>query len=113
MKERARKLRKKQSNAETLLWSTLRGRQLGAKFRRQHVIGRFIVDFVCLEKRLIIELDGEQHDGQQAHSDLKRQAWLESESYVVLRYWTRDFFHNFDEIVEQIRETLESLPKFK
>lgn len=60
MEERARKLRQRQSNAETLLWSAVRGRQLGCKFRRQHTIGPYIVDFSCLEKRLVIELDGEQ-----------------------------------------------------
>lgn len=96
-----------------MLWHAIRGRQLGVKFRRQHIIGPYIVDFVCLEKRFIVELDGEQHDDRQGEYDLRRQRWLESEAYVVARYWTRDFFDNFDEILEQIHETVEGLQKFK
>lgn len=113
MKKLARKLRKRQSKAETLLWSVIRGPQLGYKFRRQHVLGPFIVDFICIEKRFVIELDGEHHDDQQADYDLNRQEWLESRGYIVARYWTRDFFKNFDEILEQIRSSLEALPSIR
>ena len=112
MKEWARKLRKRQSNAETLLWFAIRGLQLGWKLRRQHIIEPYIVDFVCFEKRFIIELDGE-HDDRKGDYDLKRSLWLKSEAIVVARYWTRDFFDNFDEILKTIYETLEGFPKFK
>ena len=107
--ERARALRKNQTEAERKLWHTIRLRQLnGYKFRRQYPLGRYIVDFVCLEKKLIVELDGGHHgeDGQMEH-DLERDQWLRSQGFRVLRIWNARVFkeHRFvlDEIYYYLR----------
>ena len=85
--ERARTLRKSMSDAERKLWRALRTRQLdGARFRRQHPIGRYVADFVCLERRLVVEVDGGQHtEDDQIARDARRDRWLVSEGYRVLR----------------------------
>ncbi len=87
----ARNLRKTMPEAERRLWARLRNKQLGSfRFRRQHSIGRYVADFVCLEARLVIELDGEQHglDAAQAY-DAARTAFIEREGWQVLRFWNR------------------------
>ena len=90
MKEHARNLRKKQTNAENKLWYFLRDRRLlGLKFRRQHAIGRYIVVFCCLERKLIIELDGGQHL-KQMKKDNFRTKQLSKEGYQVIRFWNDD-----------------------
>jgi very-short-patch-repair endonuclease len=93
--ERARTLRKSMSSAERLLWRGLRSRQLdGARFRRQHPIGVYIVDFVCLERRLVIEVDGGQHtEDNHIVSDARRDRWLGGEGYRVMRVSTTDVLH--------------------
>ena len=92
------------TDAERLLWRELRSRQLaGHKFRRQQPLGRYIVDFVCLGKRLIIELDGGQHaDGQQSEYDRERTAWLERNGYHVLRVWNHDIL----QCIEAVKQTI-------
>ncbi|MDO9468725.1 MAG: endonuclease domain-containing protein [Thiobacillus sp.] len=98
----ARQLRSKQTDAETLLWSRLRAHRLfGLKFRRQQPIGVYIVDFLCPEKKLIVELDGGQHQ-ERADYDSNRDAWLESEGYVVLRYWNNEVMENLEGVLEDI-----------
>ena len=78
------------------------------KFRRQHPMGRFIVDFVCLEKKLVIELDGGQHAGcREEVRDLERDKWLRQEGYIVLRFWNNEVFENIDGVVNRIVEELE------
>jgi very-short-patch-repair endonuclease len=100
--DRARKLRRDLTFPERRLWYALRGRRLaGFKFRRQHPIDRFIVDFVCVERQLIIELDGDSHIGQ-ADYDLKRQADLEHLGYQVLRVGNDDVLHDLDAVIEGI-----------
>jgi very-short-patch-repair endonuclease len=86
--KRARDLRKSMTVTERRLWSHLRGHKLdGWKFRRQHPIGDYVVDFVCLAAHLVIELDGSSHDNEaQFDYDEGRQAWLESQGYKVLRF---------------------------
>jgi very-short-patch-repair endonuclease len=85
-KTRARALRRLATEPEKALWQLLRDRRLqGVKFRRQVPIGRYIVDFLCIEHHLVIEADGSQH-AESAH-DQKRDAWLREEGYVVLRFW--------------------------
>jgi very-short-patch-repair endonuclease len=85
--DQARHLRKNMNGAERRLWSRLRARQVGGwKFRRQHPIGAYIVDYVCLAARLVIELDGPTHRGVTFGRDQRRQAWLEAEGYAVLRF---------------------------
>ncbi len=86
----ARRLRKHPTDAERLLWRHLRLRQLGGyKFRRQQPLGPYIVDFVCLAKRLIVEVDGGQH-AEQAEEDAQRTAWLEAQGFRVLRFWNTE-----------------------
>ncbi|HKY10004.1 MAG TPA: endonuclease domain-containing protein [Candidatus Binatia bacterium] len=107
-KGRARKLRVNQTDVEGKLWSRLRGGQLsGVKFRRQHPIGSFIVDFCCLEKGLIVELDGGQHV-EQAAADTRRTEFLEGLGYRILRFWDHDVLDNFDGVLERISEAVES-----
>ena len=84
---RARQLRKSLTDAERVLWNILRNRQvLGYRFRRQAPIGPYIVDFVCFENRLVIEVDGGQHV-EQADYDADRTGWLEGAGYRVIRFW--------------------------
>ena len=83
---RARELRQRQTPAEQILWSCLRGRRLnGAKFRRQHNIGSFIADFYCHEAQLVIELDGAIHK-YQTEQDAERDAWMQANGLTVLRF---------------------------
>ena len=85
-KAKARQLRKNPTEAERVLWQHLRLRQLeGYKFRRQQPIGQYIVDFVCFEHRLVIELDGGQHSQQNSY-DSQRAAWMERQGFRVLRF---------------------------
>lgn len=81
----------------------------GYKFRRQQPIGNYIVDFVCLEKRLIIELDGGQH-AEQSHYDSERDAWLRDQRFTVLRFWNNDVLINVEGVAARIFETLKSSP---
>ncbi|MBL8513144.1 MAG: endonuclease domain-containing protein, partial [Betaproteobacteria bacterium] len=88
--QRARELRSNSTDAERHLWQQLRGKQVeGFRFRRQRPIGTYIADFVCLEARLIIELDGGQHAEQTAY-DAARDAFLCSEGFQVIRFWNGD-----------------------
>src|SRR5688572_26628719 len=92
---RARALRERPTDAERRLWRALRLRQMeGQKFRRQRPIGRYVVDFVCLESALIVEVDGGQHFEQQRGYDATRDAWLISRGYRVLRFSDRDVLTN-------------------
>ena len=85
----AKQLRSNMTDVETKLWQQLRAKRFeDFKFRRQVPIGPYIVDFICYEKRLIIELDGSQHEG--STYDMKRDAWLKSQDFRVLRFWNND-----------------------
>jgi very-short-patch-repair endonuclease len=89
------------TEAEKRLWSRLRSRQiLELKFRRQHPIGNYIVDFACLEKKLIIEIDGGQHSGDKR--DEIRDSWLGGEGFKILRYWNNQVLNETDAVVEDI-----------
>lgn len=107
--ERAKALRKAQTDAEQRLWSRLRANQLGAKFRRQHPLDGCIADFVCLEHRLIVELDGSHHFDQHAH-DAKRTHSLESLGFRVLRFWNNDALERTDDVLEAIVAALAESP---
>ena len=100
--ERARRLRRNQTDAEARLWSRLRRNALGVSFRRQHPLDPYIVDFVCLEARLIIEADGGQHNEERAEHDARRTAWLREHGYDVLRFWNNDILSNTDGVIEVI-----------
>ena len=102
----AKALRKDMTDAEHRLWYHLRGHRFeGAKFKRQKPIGPFIVDFVCLECRLVIELDGGQHADDVAY-DQRRDAWLAANGYRVLRFWNNEVMQNLPGVLERVRETL-------
>ena len=97
----ARELRRGQTDAERKLWARLRDRQMGVKFRRQHPIGPYIVDFCCPERRLVVELDGGHHARQREH-DARRTEFLAANGYHLLRFWNVDVFANLDGILERI-----------
>ncbi|OGX35798.1 MAG: hypothetical protein A3C36_01365, partial [Omnitrophica WOR_2 bacterium RIFCSPHIGHO2_02_FULL_52_10] len=97
----ARALRNDATEAEKHLWYVLRGKNLGVKFRRQAAIGQYIVDFVCFERRLIVEVDGGQH--AENRQDKVRDKWLEKEGFVVLRFWNSEVLGNREGVVEKIR----------
>ena len=104
----ARELRRNPTDSERTLWRHLRLRQLGGyKFRRQYPLGEYIVDFICLEKRLIIEVDGGQHS-EQATYDSKRKAWLAAQGFYMLRFWNNQIFEDLEAVEEQILEALSS-----
>jgi len=102
MHDYARELRNNATPAEKHLWSRLRRRQLaGLKFRRQHTIGRYVCDFVCLEAGIAIELDGSQHV-RDAPYDANRDAFLRSCGFRVLRFWNGQVLRETDSVVETI-----------
>jgi very-short-patch-repair endonuclease len=93
----ARKLRRQQTSFEDQLWQQLRGRRLGYKFRRQVPLGRYVADFICFDAKLVVELDGRQHEEQRIY-DAARTAEIEAQGLVVLRFGN-----------EQVRDELESV----
>ena len=102
IRARARELRQPQTPAERVLWGRLRNRQLdGYKFRRQHPIGRFIVDFYCAECRLVIEIDGDTHLDQVEY-DQERTAWLEARGHRVVRFTNQDVHRRTGPVLEAI-----------
>ena len=99
---RARQFRENSTNAERLLWSKLRDRRLmGLKFRRQRPIGPYILDFLCVERKLVIELDGGQHQ-QRIEYDGRRTRWLRSQGYTVLRFWNNEVLEDVDAVLNSI-----------
>lgn len=104
----AKGLRQRQTEAEKLLWFKLRNRQLyGVKFRRQQPVGNYIVDFVCFEEKLIIEIDGGQHnENSMKENDVQRTEWLEVKGYRVLRFWNSEVINNIEGVLDNIREVL-------
>jgi very-short-patch-repair endonuclease len=112
IKEFARKMRKEMTDEEFIMWQQLKQQQLGFKFRRQFAIdSKYIADFVCLEKRLIIEIDGGQHCGNL--NDKNRTLYLENLNFRIIRFWNSDIYENLDGCVEIIlNELKEPLPDF-
>jgi len=100
----ALKLRREMTEAERILWYHLRSRRLsGLKFRRQVPIGPYIVDFLCPEKRVIVEIDGGQHNYPDERSrDLERTRFLESKGYKVLRFWNNEVLGNLEGVLTVI-----------
>src|SRR5579872_4982883 len=107
-RNRAKDLRHSQTEAEVFVWNQLRGRRFsGFKFRRQVPLGNYIVDFVCLDRRVIVELDGGQHnEPDQKAYDARRDAWLRGEGLEVLRFWNRDVFLEWEAMAEGIWNAL-------
>jgi very-short-patch-repair endonuclease len=107
----ARRLRRDSTDAERKLWYRLRSRSIvGFKFVRQEPIGRYVVDFICRERRLIVEVDGGQHADSQ--SDLDRDCWLAEHRYRVLRFWNNDVMMNIDGVLETIAAALNAEEAF-
>ena len=103
---RAGELRREPTPAERKLWAYLRGDKLnGVNFRRQHAIGNFIVDFVSVKKKLVIELDGSQHL-EQAEYDIERTRSLESQGYKVIRFWNNDVMNDINGVIRVIELAL-------
>ena len=104
---RSRRLRRDATDAEQALWQRIRGRQLGGhKFRRQAPIAWFIADFVCTERKLVVELDGGQHQ-ERAEADELRTRVMESHGYRVMRVWNNDVLKNRDGVLEALIAELE------
>ncbi len=102
--EAARELRARQTEAERILWFKLRDNHLhGDKFRRQEPIGNFIVDFVCYEKKLILEIDGNPHkEASTKINDNKRTEWLHQQGYEVLRFWNNEILNDITSVMKKI-----------
>jgi very-short-patch-repair endonuclease len=106
----AREMRSGMTDAEALLWKLLRNRRLaGAKFRRQHPIGRYILDFYCAERKLCIELDGGQHGEAVAYDQLRDQ-WLLGQGIQILRFWNNQMLTETEGVLEMIYQALLAIP---
>ncbi|MGE0424481.1 MAG: endonuclease domain-containing protein [Reyranellaceae bacterium] len=106
----ARALRTTATEAESRLWAVLRGRRLGGfKFRRQYAIGDYVADFACIERGVIVELDGSQHVEQEVY-DTRRSAWLESVGFRIVRIWNADFLRDPESAREAIWAALNEAP---
>lgn len=107
--QRALQMRHEPTKAEQRLWNRLRRCQLGGyKFRRQHPIGNYIVDFYCHQTNLIIEVDGDIHAFQE-NQDAERAAWLKEQGYSLIRFNNSDVFKNLDGVLQVIFEYCENL----
>ena len=107
--EKARSLRKNMTKQERILWTFLRKKNINnLKFRRQYPIGNYIVDFICNEKKLIIEIDGGQHnENKNITYDQERTKYLESKGYKVIRFWNNDIDNNIEEVYLDILKHLD------
>jgi len=107
--DHVKNLRKNLTDAERLIWKHLRSRQFeGLKFRRQEPIGDYIVDFVCFERNLILEIDGGQH-AEQKMQDSERDKWFQARGFTTLRFWNNDVLKNVVGVIETIRKKLNTL----
>lgn len=105
--QHAREMRKNPTTAERALWNVLRKKNLeGYKFRRQHPIGNYIVDFYCPMKKLAIEVDGGQHS-EQEEQDAERTAFFELKGCRVIRFWNKEVLENIQGVVDRIVEELD------
>jgi len=96
------------TEAEKRIWYKVKNKQLGVKFRRQQPIGNYIADFVCFEKKIIIEVDGGEHF--QSSRDRMRDEWLQKNGYKVLRFWNNDVLKNTDGVVQTIVDEISPSP---
>ena len=107
LKEFAKKNKQFQTDAERLIWRHIQNNQLGVKFNRQYIIGDYIVDFVCLEKKLIIEIDGGYHsEYEQIQKDEHRTEKLEAMGFNVIRYTNEELFASIEDVLNKIRKLL-------
>jgi len=96
------------TEAEKKIWYALRKKQLGVEFRRQQPIGKYIVDFTCLERKLVIEVDGGEHFN--SPKDTIRDRWFDQQGYKVLRFWNPDVLKNVDGVVQTIADEITPSP---
>jgi very-short-patch-repair endonuclease len=109
LRDRARRLRKEMTDAERALWAKIGQRQIdGFQFRRQFPLGQYIVDFVCFERQLVIEVDGGQHTEQKCYDD-RRTAWLENQGFQVLRFWNNEVLTELEVVLETIFSALRTM----
>src|SRR3989338_5872819 len=103
----AQQLRKRSTDAERKLWRHLRDRQLeNFKFRRQEPMGDYVLDYVCYEKGIVIEIDSGQHAiPMQKEKDEERDKWLKRQGFMVLRYWNNEVLTNIEGVLEEIRRS--------
>ena len=110
LKHLSRKLRSNQTDAELKLWYHARRKQLqGMKFRRQVPIDNYIADFVCFEKRLVIELDGGQHSDNIEYDEYRTKI-IEQQGFIVLRFWNNDVMNNIEGVLSEIINTVNPHP---
>ena len=106
----AKLLRREMTDAERVLWREVRAHRFsGFKFKRQEPLGAYVVDFICYEARLIIELDGGHHASQQ-QADAERTRWLESSGFRVIRFWNNDVLSNVTGVMQEIERQMTSFP---
>jgi very-short-patch-repair endonuclease len=106
----ARQLRKSWTDAELRLWQSLRNRSVGShKFRRQHPVGPYFIELVCLERKLVIEVDGGQHV-ERSEQDKTRTAYLEGQGFRVLRFWNNDVLTQTESVMQVIFDALGGHP---
>ena len=112
LKDYAKSMRNRQTKSEAMLWNALSGKNLdGFKFRRQHIIGAYITDFICLKQNLIVEVDGLIHQlPENKISDVERAAWLESEGYKVVRFTNNEVLGDLESVLEKIHKQLVAPP---
>ena len=105
--ERRRELRKNQTKTEEILWWYLRDQKMGLKFKRQHSVGGYILDFYCPQKKLIIELDGEIHNTKEAKEyDLVRDKYFEELGYVTLRFFNKEVENCVGKVLDKIKNCI-------
>lgn len=109
LKENSRENRQKPTEAEEILWERLRNNQLGHKIRRQHAIDQFVADFICISKKIIIEVDGKIHANQNAY-DKERTAMLAERGYKVIRFTNKQVLEKIDWVCEEIKKVLDNSP---
>src|SRR3989344_3510363 len=103
LKAHRQTLRKNLTLQEIILWSKIKDGQLGYKFRRQHSFGKYIADFYCREKKLVIEIDGSQHIGQETY-DNERTKFFKSLGLKVVRFWNNEIIKNISGVISKIQE---------
>ncbi|SLK04653.1 Very-short-patch-repair endonuclease [Enterobacter sp. NFR05] len=109
IRSHAKQLRHELTQEERRLWYLLRSRRFSRyKFRRQHPVGHYILDFACCEARLAIELDGGQHDERYEY-DVQRTVWLNKKGWMIIRFWNNELWQNEEAVLERIFETLQML----
>src|SRR5262245_12491440 len=104
-----KRLRENATDAERVLWRQLRRKQIGGvRFRRQYRLGQYVVGFVCLPARLVIEVDGGQH-GVMQDQDRRRTEWLEGERFAVIRFWNNEVLGNIEGVMTVIQSRLNQI----